>query len=163
MLDSLLAKRDAMLLVGGLGARFHLRGPGRVAVEHGRIAIGPDEEARLLSLAPPFEVPSTAALLSKVEAGEIEPPSARSLAPWPVPRELEAVVAKAMAREQRERYASASELSAEVEAYLSGKRLRETPIESSPSTGGPWVARCPAVSWLEHGALEPPRLDAGKR
>ncbi|MBI4617644.1 MAG: serine/threonine protein kinase [Planctomycetes bacterium] len=77
----------------------------------------------ILSLAPPFEGGSLVDLLTSVTRGSWRPPLERSVAPWPIPRELEAVVTRAMALDQEDRYASAMELRADVEAYLAGRTL----------------------------------------
>jgi serine/threonine protein kinase/formylglycine-generating enzyme required for sulfatase activity len=45
--------------------------------------------------------------------------------PEPIPPELEAIVLKAMARERKDRHASALDLHAEIQGYLEGERQRE--------------------------------------
>ncbi|MBI4616090.1 MAG: tetratricopeptide repeat protein [Planctomycetes bacterium] len=77
---------------------------------------------QVLTLAPPFTGKSTWAIVEKVLAGKLVPPSRR--APGrDVPRELEAAVTKAMAPSQEERYDSVGALRADIEAYLAGRTL----------------------------------------
>ncbi|MBI4612590.1 MAG: tetratricopeptide repeat protein [Planctomycetes bacterium] len=77
----------------------------------------------ILSLERPIEANTVGIAIERAARGEYRPPSARGVAPWPVPRELEAVVLKAMARRPRDRYPSALALSAEIEAFLAGRPL----------------------------------------
>ncbi len=69
------------------------------------------------------------------EVAEVEPPRARSLRPG-VPRDLETVAAKCLAKDPARRYGSAEELARELERWIAGE-----PIEARP------------VSWLERGWL----------
>ncbi len=77
----------------------------------------------MLALRQPFEASSVYELLDHVLAGRFRPPRERSVAPWEIPRDLEAVALKAMSREPPRRYSRVHELQAEVEAYLGGRRL----------------------------------------
>ncbi|MBI4616076.1 MAG: tetratricopeptide repeat protein [Planctomycetes bacterium] len=76
----------------------------------------------ILALAPAFAGKSSWAILEKVMAGELVPPSARSPG-RDLPRDLEAAVMKAMAPAQNDRYESAGALKADIEAYLAGRTL----------------------------------------
>ncbi|MBI4616373.1 MAG: tetratricopeptide repeat protein [Planctomycetes bacterium] len=83
----------------------------------------PDIE-KILALSPPFESGSLENLLFQVRNGAIVPPSRRCRAPWSrVPRELEAVVLAAMAKDPALRYQSVAGLRAEIEAYRTGRTL----------------------------------------
>ncbi len=66
----------------------------------------------LLALERPIRGESIEQVLERVEAGRIEP------MPTSVPRELRAIAGKAMARDRMERYADASELAEDIQAYL---------------------------------------------
>ncbi len=68
---------------------------------------------------PPFEGPNTAAVLQQVEQGKLAPPD-RTRDGQRVPKELRAVVLKAMAPDPADRYADVLALQADVEAYLTG-------------------------------------------
>lgn len=84
----------------------------------------------ILSLVRPFEVDNVYQLLHEVGEGRFQPPSRRSRSPWEVPRELEAVVMKAMARDPEARYPAVAALKEDVEAWLGGRRL--SAVEYSP-------------------------------
>ncbi len=83
----------------------------------------------LLTRRPPFDS-DTAGRRARGEA-RLAPPAPRRVDPS-VPRPLEAVVARAMAVEPGDRYASVEELAADVARYLDGGRVlahRESPWE----------------------------------
>ncbi|MGE0434647.1 MAG: protein kinase, partial [Planctomycetota bacterium] len=71
---------------------------------------------------PPFTGKSAGAILQAVIAGRLRPPSERASGRR-VPRELEAVVAKAMAAHPDDRYASVEELRDDIGHYLEGRAL----------------------------------------
>ncbi len=64
-----------------------------------------------------------------------DPPSLRSLAPW-ISRDALAVVRRAMAREPRERYASAEELAADLAALSEARATRARALEGGPLRRG---------------------------
>ncbi len=72
----------------------------------------------LLTLRPPFESDDRAELLRRLE--DESPPSMRSLAPY-VPRDLETIVHKAIAKTAADRYASAQELADDLRRFLEKK------------------------------------------
>ncbi len=75
----------------------------------------------LLTGRPPFDADGIGALLHKVEHGDFPPP--RKLRPE-VPRALEAICLKAMARAPAARYATALELAADLERWLGDEPVR---------------------------------------
>lgn len=77
----------------------------------------------LVSLAKPYEAPNVYALLGKVVRGHVLPIEKRMRAPWPLPRELAAVVRRAMARNTGDRYESVEQLKADVIAYREARPL----------------------------------------
>ncbi len=76
----------------------------------------------MLAFVPPYDGGTLAELLDQVERGALVPPSERA-PEHRIPRELEAVVLRAMATEPTARYGSVLELAADVEAFLSGHTL----------------------------------------
>ncbi len=80
----------------------------------------------LLTLRPAFEDSSRSGLVAKIVQGV--PLTPRKLNPA-VPRDLETIVLKAMAREPRDRYATAGELARDLESFLDDRpiRARRTP------------------------------------
>ncbi|MBI4617813.1 MAG: protein kinase [Planctomycetes bacterium] len=77
----------------------------------------------LLTRTPPYKGENGDAILVRVARGELEPPTRR--APYGgIPRELEAVVLKAMAFDQGDRYQSVEELQEEIDAHLAGRALQ---------------------------------------
>jgi serine/threonine-protein kinase len=75
----------------------------------------------ILTGRPPFEGRNATEIIRKVAQSPLMPPSARAS----VPPELEAICVRAMGRRKEERYASAAELAADVEAYLEGTKEAE--------------------------------------
>lgn len=98
----------------------------------------------LLTLEPPYEADSPAKLIKKVS--DTDPVAPRTLNPS-IPRDLETIVLKAMAREPRNRYATAGELAEDLDAFLDDR-----PIKARRSTlvSRAWrvCRRNPAVSAL---------------
>ena len=80
----------------------------------------------LLTLRPAFEANSRSSLIAKITHGE--PPGPRKLNPA-IPRDLETIVLKAMAREPRDRYATAGELARDLACFLEDRPIqaRRTP------------------------------------
>ncbi len=75
----------------------------------------------LLTLEPPYAADSPAKLIKKVT--DTDPPAPRSLNS-DIPRDLETIVLKAMAREPSNRYASAGELARDLEAFLDDRPIK---------------------------------------
>ncbi len=82
---------------------------------------------------PPYEGDSFAEILRKV--GEAEPAAPRRINPG-IPRDLDAIVLKAMARDPRRRYASAAELAADLDRYSKGE-----PVLAKPPSRWTRIAR----------------------
>ncbi|MGA2258213.1 MAG: serine/threonine-protein kinase, partial [Thermoguttaceae bacterium] len=80
----------------------------------------------LLTLRPAFEANSRSSLIAKIAHGE--PPAPRKFNPA-IPRDLETIVLKAMAREPRDRYPTAGELAQDLECFLEDRPIqaRRTP------------------------------------
>ncbi|MBI4617699.1 MAG: tetratricopeptide repeat protein, partial [Planctomycetes bacterium] len=76
----------------------------------------------ILALAPPYQGRDPWKVVAQVAAGELVPPSARA-PEAAIPRELEAVVLKAMAHRPVDRYRRVEALKADVEAFLEGRVL----------------------------------------
>jgi len=70
----------------------------------------------------PFASDRPTEVIERAAMGAIEPPSTRN-PDADVPRELEAVILKAMAREPKDRYPTVGDLAADVEAFLAGRTL----------------------------------------
>ena len=69
----------------------------------------------------PFEAEQTFALLREIT--EVEPPAVRALVPA-VPRDLELIVQKCLAKNPADRYATAGELADELRRFLGGESLK---------------------------------------
>ncbi|MBI4614746.1 MAG: serine/threonine protein kinase, partial [Planctomycetes bacterium] len=76
----------------------------------------------ILTLAPPFTGKTPLAVLEKVKEGKLVPPSRRAPGRT-IPRELEAAVLRAMAKDPDKRYSSVAELKKDIEAYQTGGTL----------------------------------------
>ncbi|MHC4777178.1 MAG: WD40 repeat domain-containing serine/threonine protein kinase, partial [Planctomycetota bacterium] len=85
----------------------------------------------ILALSPPFEGETVYKILHDVLLGSLDRPSEKGLAPWEVPRDLEAVVMKAMSRDPKRRYSTALELRDEVAAFFAGRRLSAATYSTS--------------------------------
>lgn len=98
---------------------------------------------------PPFPGDSVAAVLLDIVTRAPRPP--RALQPA-VPEDLEAVCLRCLARDPRERYASAAELAEDLERFLAGEPTRARPA-------GPWrraraaLQRVPAAAYPPLAAL----------
>ena len=75
----------------------------------------------LLTGKPPFEGVTPFEVIGKVLKDEVVPPRALNDA---IPAELSAVAEKALTRDKKGRYQSASDLAAEIQAYMSGGRIK---------------------------------------
>ncbi len=111
----------------------------------------------LLTLEPPYAMDSPARLIMQV--ADSDPPPPRELNPN-IPRDLETIVLKAMAREPRARYATAGELADDLQAFL-----EDRPIKARRTTAlfraWRWCRRNPAVASLAASTLVALSLAAG--
>jgi WD40 repeat protein/Flp pilus assembly protein TadD len=96
----------------------------------------------LLTLRPAFVETDHNQLLQRVLHDE--PPRPRQLNPE-VPRDLETIVLKAIAREPRQRYASATELAEDLRRFLADRPVRARRVSALERLGR-WVRRNPALS-----------------
>jgi serine/threonine protein kinase/tetratricopeptide (TPR) repeat protein len=98
----------------------------------------------LLALEPAYGSSDRLELIERIRRDE--PP-----APWAVdrriPRDLETVVVKAMAKEPRRRYQSADELGEDLARFIAGEPVRARRI-SAVERVGRWVGRKPMVAGL---------------
>ncbi|MDP7035318.1 MAG: tetratricopeptide repeat protein, partial [Planctomycetota bacterium] len=94
---------------------------------------------QILSLQAPFRGSHVTQVLARITEGRFDPPSQRNPTAH-IPRELEAVVLKAMALDPDDRYPNVPDLQEDIQAYLDGRTLAAV-------TYGPlqllskWVAR----------------------
>jgi WD40 repeat protein/tetratricopeptide (TPR) repeat protein len=93
---------------------------------------------------PPFKGASLGETLEQVRTRE--PVSPRALNPG-VPRDLETVCLKALAKEPARRYASAEELAADLGRFLAGEPVRARPLGQVARLGR-WCWRNPVVAGL---------------
>ncbi len=103
----------------------------------------------LLTLRPAFDAASRHALIHQVS--QYEPPRPRTMAPG-IPRDLETVVLKAMAREPGHRYATAGELAEDLGRFLEDRPIRARRA-SKLEHAWRWSRRNPAVATLSATAL----------
>ncbi|MDP7033523.1 MAG: serine/threonine-protein kinase, partial [Planctomycetota bacterium] len=99
---------------------------------------------QILTLEPPFIGSSKEEVLHRVREGVLIPPGERA-SHGIVPRELEAVVLKAMAHDPKLRYSSVTDLQADLEAFREGRVLsaaRYSPGQRLVK----WLARHRAIS-----------------
>jgi serine/threonine protein kinase len=103
----------------------------------------------LLTLEPPYVADSPAKLIKLIGDNDPVPPRERNPE---IPRDLETIVLKAMAREPSARYASAHELAEDLEAFLEDRpiKARRTTLVSR---GLRWCRRNPAVASLALSTL----------
>ncbi|MGA2066329.1 MAG: protein kinase [Thermoguttaceae bacterium] len=98
----------------------------------------------LLTLRPAFEDNSRSSLIAKITHGE--PPGPRKLNPA-IPRDLETIVLKAMAREPRDRYPTAGELARDLECFLEDRPIRARRTSAAERLWR-WARRNRAVAGL---------------
>jgi serine/threonine protein kinase/WD40 repeat protein len=98
----------------------------------------------LLTLKPAFAAESRAKLVEQVLAAS--PPKPRSINPA-IPRDLETIVLKAIARDPAMRYASASEMADDLRRYQEDRPIRARRA-SSAEQAWRWCRRNPAVASL---------------
>jgi len=96
----------------------------------------------MLTKRPPFLGESMARILRDVEERDPEPPS--SLAPG-LPREIEVICLKAMAKEKDRRYQTARELADDLDRFLGGQPILARPTGIATRTSK-WVRRHPAAT-----------------
>lgn len=96
----------------------------------------------LLTLRPPFDGSTAAELLDQIAGREPTPP--RSIDPW-IPRDLETIVLKSLAKRPADRYASAADLGADLARFLNHEPVKARRI--SP-IGRAWrvARRHPGIS-----------------
>jgi eukaryotic-like serine/threonine-protein kinase len=101
----------------------------------------------MVALRPAFEQAGRQALVRQVM--EEEPPRLRKISP-DVPRDLETVIQKAIAREPASRYATAGALAADLALFLDGKpvRARDTGVVER---SWKWAKRRPTIAALIFG------------
>ncbi|MDP7034782.1 MAG: tetratricopeptide repeat protein, partial [Planctomycetota bacterium] len=105
----------------------------------------------ILTLFPPFLGKSAVEVLARVQNTSLVPPSVRN-PEANVPRELEAVVLKAMASDPKLRYVSITDLQADIEAYREGRTLSAAEY-SWVQRVRKWIGRHQAVSAVTSLAL----------
>jgi serine/threonine protein kinase len=98
----------------------------------------------LLTLTPAYPDGDRARLVQHLERDEPTPPSSYNAA---IPRDLETVVLKAMARDAAQRYPSADELADDLERYLDDQPIRAR-RSSVRERATKWVRRHPTVAVL---------------
>ncbi len=98
----------------------------------------------LLTLRPAFQEPERSRLLMQVM--HLEPPRPRKLNPL-VPRDLETVVLKAIARDPAHRYQTGSELAEDLRHFVDDKPIRARPVSEAEKLWR-WCRRNPALAGL---------------
>jgi WD40 repeat protein/serine/threonine protein kinase len=98
----------------------------------------------LLTLQPPFVESNRERLIEQVVRGEVRPP--RALDPH-IPRDLDTIVGKAMARELGRRYTTARELTDDLGRFLRGEPIRARRVGLA-ERAVKWARRRPAVTAL---------------
>jgi serine/threonine-protein kinase len=116
----------------------------------GRVAVGPATDVYslgamlydVLCARPPFRADSPLETLRQVR--DFEPASPRILNPQ-VPRDLETICLKCLAKEPQRRYASAADVAAELGRLLDGEPIHARPI-GTPARVGRWARRHPLAA-----------------
>ena len=103
----------------------------------------------LITLRPALDGADRAQLLEQVKDPQI--PAPRWLVP-DVPRDLETIVLKAIARDLDQRYQSAKELAADLERFLNHEPIRARP-QSTFTKFRRWVERKPLMAFLALGTI----------
>ncbi len=98
----------------------------------------------LLTLKPAFEEKSRAKLISRIMKGDVVAPA--TLRP-DIPRDLAAIVMKAMACDVAHRYDNADELASDLRRFVEGRPVRARKINPA-ATFWRWMRRNPVVSSL---------------
>ena len=103
----------------------------------------------LLTLQPPYPMESPARLVKQVaDADPLEPHQLNSR----IPRDLETIVLKAMAREPRRRYATAGDLAHDLQAFLEDRPITAR-RQSWVGRGWRWCRRNPTTAILSAGVI----------
>jgi serine/threonine protein kinase len=98
----------------------------------------------LLTLRPAYEATTRARLVERVL--HAEPPAPRSLDPK-IPRDLETVVLKAIAKEPGERYPTAAAIAEDLKNFLAGRPIRARRVGTAERAWR-WCRRNPAAAGL---------------
>jgi hypothetical protein len=122
---SYMAPEQAFGVVKGAGSPADVYGLGAILYE-------------LLTGRPPF-VGSERDVLLQIADRNVHPIAPRCVRPN-VPRDLEQICLKSLARDQRDRYEAAGELADDLQRFLDGKPVRARPVPV-PVLVGKWVQR----------------------
>ncbi len=98
----------------------------------------------LLTLKPAFDERDQARLMARITH---EPPAALRQHDRRIPRDLETLVLKALAKDPKDRFASAGELGDELRRYLESRPIRSRPILASERLWR-WSKRNPGLAFL---------------
>jgi serine/threonine protein kinase/WD40 repeat protein/tetratricopeptide (TPR) repeat protein len=98
----------------------------------------------MLTLCPAFDESNRARLIERIT--QDDPPPLRKM-DHSIPRDLETIVLKAIAKEPTRRYRTAAELADDLRRFLAGEPVRARRV-SMWERGGKWVKRRPAVAAL---------------
>ncbi len=98
----------------------------------------------ILTGRPPFQGPTAESVLVQLRDADPLPP--RQLNPA-VPKDLETITLKCLAREPARRYESAGEVAEELSRYLEGRGIRARPVSTAERVWR-WGRRHPAVAAL---------------
>ena len=98
----------------------------------------------LLTLRPAFDDSSRTIMLSKIMKGEVAAPRQTCAE---IPKDLEAIVMRAMARDSEERYRCAADLATDLRRFLQGRPVSARPL-SPPLQFFRWTQRNPVVASL---------------
>ncbi len=102
----------------------------------------------LLTLKPAFDERDQARLMDRITH---EPPTALRQHDRHIPRDLETLVQKALAKDAKDRFASAGELGDELRRYLESRPIRSRPISASERLWR-WSKRNPGLAGVSIGA-----------
>ena len=103
----------------------------------------------MIALRPAFDAPAGPA--SSAQILHEEPPPLRKLDPR-VPRDLETIIHKAMAKDIAARYASAADLAEDLRLFLEDRPLRPRAAARRSERAWRWCRRNPAVATLSAAA-----------
>ncbi len=143
--------------VGALLGTLHYMPPEQARGEVERIDERSDVYAlgatlyQMLAFAPPVDGPRAAAVLDRVIAGAIVPPSRRAPARR-IPREVEAIAMKALRTRPEDRYPNVTRLKEDVEAWLDSRpvsAVRYDPLRRAAK----WVVRHRPVAAVAAAAV----------